>query len=36
MISSTGKHFCAGMDLAVFTEGGLGDSAKLSRADVMH
>lgn len=24
VISSTGKHFCAGMDTAVFTEGGLG------------
>ena len=31
VISSTGKHFCAGMDLAVFTEGGLGDGGKTER-----
>ena len=36
VISSTGKHFCAGMDLAVFTGGGLSDSEKLSGADVTH
>ncbi|MBM4266134.1 MAG: crotonase/enoyl-CoA hydratase family protein [Deltaproteobacteria bacterium] len=28
VISSTGKHFCAGMDLAVFTSGGAGAQAK--------
>ena len=31
VISSTGKHFCAGMDLAVFTGGGLSDSEKTER-----
>ena len=31
VISSTGKHFCAGMDLAVFTEGGLGEGGKTER-----
>ncbi|MGF1453802.1 MAG: crotonase/enoyl-CoA hydratase family protein [Alphaproteobacteria bacterium] len=34
VISSTGKHFCAGMDLAVFTEpagDGSGTSAELGR-----
>ena len=37
VISSTGKHFCAGMDLAVFTGGGGGalggPSADGSRAE---
>ena len=31
VISSTGKHFCAGMDLAVFTGGGLSDGEKTER-----
>ncbi|MCV6614617.1 MAG: crotonase/enoyl-CoA hydratase family protein [Cellvibrionaceae bacterium] len=31
VISSTGKHFSAGMDLAVFTDGGLNQSAELGR-----
>ena len=25
VVSSTGKHFCAGMDISVFTDGGLDD-----------
>lgn len=34
VLSSTGKHFCAGMDLAVFTDGGLevDDSVEVGRA----
>ena len=35
VISSTGKHFCAGMDLAVFTGGGLSDGEKLSEVGEM-
>lgn len=31
VISSTGKHFCAGMDLSVFTSGGLGNEAKIEK-----
>lgn len=31
VISSTGKHFSAGMDLAVFTSGGLEEEAELGR-----
>jgi enoyl-CoA hydratase/carnithine racemase len=31
VISSTGKHFCAGMDLAVFGNGGLGTDSELGR-----
>tara|TARA_B000000475_G_scaffold169420_2_gene136279 strand:+ start:7614 stop:8456 length:843 start_codon:yes stop_codon:yes gene_type:complete len=31
VISSTGKHFCAGMDLSVFTSGGLGSGAKIEK-----
>jgi enoyl-CoA hydratase len=31
VISSTGKHFSAGMDLAVFTSGGLDTNAELGR-----
>ena len=27
VVSSTGKHFCAGMDISVFTDGGLQDDA---------
>ena len=30
VLSSTGKHFSAGMDLAVFTDGGLGGAAGIS------
>ena len=30
VLSSTGKHFSAGMDLAVFTEGGLGGASGVS------
>jgi len=28
VISSTGKHFCAGMDISVFTGGGLNDDSE--------
>ena len=28
VISSTGRHFCAGMDLSVFTSGGLNDGKR--------
>ena len=35
VISSTGKHFCAGMDLAVFTGGGPGDGAGAARSAEM-
>lgn len=31
VISSTGKHFCAGMDLSVFTSGGLESGAKIEK-----
>jgi enoyl-CoA hydratase len=31
VISSTGKHFCAGMDLAVFTQGNQGKNLELGR-----
>ena len=31
VISSTGKHFCAGMDLSVFTSGGLENGAKIEK-----
>lgn len=31
VISSTGKHFSAGMDLAVFTSGGLEEEAEIGR-----
>ena len=31
VISSTGRHFCAGMDLAVFTSGNLHADAELGR-----
>jgi enoyl-CoA hydratase len=31
VISSTGKHFCAGMDLAVFTQGNKGKNQELGR-----
>ena len=31
VISSTGKHFCAGMDLSVFTSGGLEIGAKIEK-----
>ena len=31
VISSTGKHFCAGMDLAVFTGGGPSEGEKTER-----
>ena len=31
VLSGEGKHFCAGMDLAVFTGGGLSDSEKTER-----
>ena len=31
VISSTGRHFCAGMDLAVFTEGNLSGEGKTER-----
>ena len=31
VISSTGKHFCAGMDLAVFTGGGTAETAAQDR-----
>lgn len=31
VLSSTGKHFCAGMDLAVFTGGSLQQEAELGR-----
>lgn len=33
VISSTGKHFCAGMDLGVFTGGSLGGSAEGGSSD---
>ena len=34
VLSSTGKHFCAGMDISVFTEGGLeaDDDVEVGRA----
>lgn len=34
VVSSTGKHFCAGMDISVFTDGGLhdDDDVELGRA----
>jgi enoyl-CoA hydratase len=35
VISSTGKHFCAGMDLAVFTGGGLPEGDTGSRSSEM-
>ncbi|MEG3586531.1 MAG: crotonase/enoyl-CoA hydratase family protein [Actinomycetota bacterium] len=31
VISSTGRHFCAGMDLSVFTGGGLNDGTRPER-----
>ncbi len=31
VISSTGRHFCAGMDLSVFTSGGLSDGERSER-----
>ncbi|OUR62161.1 enoyl-CoA hydratase [Colwellia sp. 39_35_sub15_T18] len=31
VISSTGKHFCAGMDLAVFTQGNQSENLELGR-----
>ncbi|BFM16003.1 crotonase/enoyl-CoA hydratase family protein [Maricurvus nonylphenolicus] len=31
VLSSTGKHFCAGMDLAVFTGGSLNEATELGR-----
>ncbi|MEC7923739.1 MAG: enoyl-CoA hydratase-related protein, partial [Actinomycetota bacterium] len=31
VLSSTGRHFCAGMDLAVFTSGGLSESQRAER-----
>ena len=31
VISSTGRHFCAGMDLSVFTSGGLNDGKRSER-----
>jgi enoyl-CoA hydratase len=31
VISSTGKHFCAGMDLSVFTDGGGADAGPVSK-----
>ncbi len=31
VISSTGRHFCAGMDLAVFTGGGLSGEGKTEK-----
>ena len=32
VISSTGKHFCAGMDLSVFTGGGVGGGVEEGRS----
>lgn len=32
VLSSTGKHFCAGMDLSVFTGGGLSDDSGVQEA----
>ena len=34
VISSTGKHFCAGMDLAVFTGGGPSEGEKTERGEI--